>query len=138
MPGSLGELLQSFDDVEVAHIGSLTFFGESELTVPLFELLAPPTIGDKIAHYSAPPGLRVVVAGDTAPVLPDADQHFLSEILSILAIARKKKSLCDQAMGVGVKETFELITPLLIAHRISNDASSPNKTPSNGVALHEF
>ncbi len=136
LPGSLGELLQTFDDVEVACVGSLTLLGESKLTVPLLELLAAPAIGRKVPHHVPTPGLRVVVAGDAAPVLPHADQHFLSEILGILAIARKEERLSDQAMGVPVKEAFELITPLLIAHRTSNDASLPNKTPSNGVALH--
>ncbi|MGA3354830.1 MAG: hypothetical protein ABSD85_16860 [Acidimicrobiales bacterium] len=116
LSGSHGQPLQGLDDVEVIRVRSLTLFGEDKLMVSLFEQLAAPAIGRKVPHNPPAPGFRVVVAGDAGPVLPDADKYLLSEILRILTIAGKKERLAHQAMGIRVKEEFELLTPLLIVH----------------------
>ena len=77
----------------------------------------------------------MVVLRDTWPVLPYANEHFLNEILRILLITGEQKRLRDKAMGVGVKEQLELLTPLLVVHRAPRDASLSNKTLSKTVAL---
>jgi len=109
--------LQGLDDVEVIRVRCLTLFREGEVTVPLFEQIAAPAIGGEVPHHPPAPRLGVVVVSDTGPVLPDPDEHFLNKILRVLLTAGKEKRLCDEAMGVGVKEELELLTPFLVVHR---------------------
>jgi hypothetical protein len=114
---SPGESLQGLDDVEVIRVGRLTALGDGELTVAFLEQITAPAVGGEVPHHTACPGLRVVMVGDSRPVLPDANEHLLNEILRVLLTTGEQKRLSDETTSVGVKEQLELLTPLLVVHR---------------------
>ena len=83
--GSLVRLsFLALNDVEMIRVGRLSGFGDSELTVAFLEQITAPAVGREVPHHTPCPGLRVVMEDDGRPVLPDANERFLNEILRVL------------------------------------------------------